>query len=67
MSENKKSRIPESVVTRAAKAIYNRTPSAQSLASIGMEFEGLPVQVQSEITSLVRTVIAVLDVEGHVK
>jgi hypothetical protein len=59
--------VPKSVVAKAAKAIYNRTPSAQSLASIGMEFEGLPAQVQDEITSLVRTVVAVLDVEGHIK
>lgn len=59
--------VPTAVVTKAAKAVFTRTPAAQSLASIGMEFEAMPTQVQDEIASLVRTVIAVLDVEGHIK
>lgn len=53
--------------TKAAKAIFARTPSAQSLATIGMDFDSLPSNVTAEITSLVDTVITVLDSEGHIK
>lgn len=60
-------KVSTSTRRKAAKAVFARTPSAQSLATIGMDFDSLPSDVTAEIISLVDTVIEVLDKDGAIK